>query len=94
MRVFRGTQQIISRGISTGENTVDLTEHIRNGNNAFKVEIDDSEQTRSLTFNVVGISIVLTTTFNDVINHGSDVSIPFRIEAEGSRKLHFYNQWK
>ena len=62
---FRGTSQILTRGITRGNVEIDVTSHVRSGTNTFRIDVTDGELSKSLTFVVTGITINLTSTFND-----------------------------
>ena len=89
LKILRGTAEVETRGVNLGENVIDLTPHIRAGSNSITLRVTDGERSRSISYNITGVAIILTSTFNDAVAYGSTVNIPFRVEAEAQRKLYF-----
>ena len=86
LRILRGTTEVEVRGVNLGENVIDLTSHIRAGSNSITLRVTDGERSRSISYNITGVAIALTSTFNDALIYGSSVDIPFRVQTEAQKK--------
>ena len=89
LTIKRNNIVVDTRGVSVGELEIDLTEYIRQGSNIFSLEVTDGNLTRSITYTLNALSINVSTTFDDSINYGSEVVIPFRVESLGERVVTF-----
>src|SRR5690554_814754 len=89
LRILRGTSEVEVRGVNLGENVIDLTPHIRAGSNSITLRVTDGERSRSISYNITGVTIDLSSTFNDALVYGSSVDIPFRVQTEAQRKVYF-----
>ena len=89
LRILRGATEVEVRGVNLGENVIDLTPHIRAGSNSITLRATDGERSRSISYNITGVAITLTSTFNDAVTYGANVDIPFRVQTEAERKVYF-----
>ena len=62
LKILRGTTEVEVRGVSLGENVIDLTSHIRAGSNSITLRVTDGEKSRSISYNITGVAIALTST--------------------------------
>ena len=89
LKILRGATEVEVRGVNLGENVIDLTPHIRAGSNSITLKVTDGERSRSISYNITGVAIALTSTFNDAVTYGANVDIPFRVQTEAQRKVYF-----
>jgi hypothetical protein len=89
LTILRGTTEVGTLLLSQGINEIDLAPHVRAGNNSITLRASDGFTVRNLRMTITGIVVNLTSTFNDAISYGDEVTIPFRVEGSGTRKLYF-----
>lgn len=77
--------------IKRGENTIDITDYLREGTNNIKLTCADPYgNERSLKYTVSAISLSLTTSFTDTRPYTGDYfEIPYVLTADGNKIMHF-----
>lgn len=76
-----------------GENTIDITNYLANGDNTVKVVVENSEgNNRTLTYNVNVMVLAITSTFPEMGLYTNDatVSIPYVLTGSGDKKVSFF----
>ena len=86
LRVYRNTNLVLLQNITTGVTEVDLTQHLRVGSNTFDFTVTDAlANSATVTYLVSGVSISVTSSFNDELIYGQDVDIAYSVVGEGTR---------
>lgn len=76
--------------IAQGENSLDITQYLKSGENAIKLRVANSEgSSRMLTYSVSVISLSVSTTFNELDSYSGNVTFMYVVTGSGLKTIHF-----
>lgn len=80
-----------TKSISSGENTLDVSEYLKSGYNKLTLTcIDSYGHQAQLIYIINAISLALTTSFNDSKSYtGTYFEVPYVLTADGDKTMHF-----
>lgn len=81
---------VATMAITQGENSLDITQYLKSGENAIKLRIANSEgSSRMLTYSVSVISLSISTTFNELDSYSGNVTFMYVVTGSGLKTIHF-----
>lgn len=88
--VFVGGIRRLQITIPQGDNELDITELLADGDNTVKVQVTNSDGSyRSLSYTVSVISLAVTTNATDLAIYEGIVSFPYTVTGAGTKTVHF-----
>ena len=86
LRVYRNGVLLELLNIQTGVTTVDVGSHVKVGSNSFDFTVSDAfGNSQTITYLVTGVSVSITSAFNDAVVQAQTGSLLFNVVAGGER---------
>lgn len=76
--------------VRQGNNSINITKHLRAGNNRIKFTVENSEgNSRSLSYTANIVSLSMTTTMNDIASYSGQVVFNYTPVGSGTKIVHY-----
>ena len=85
-----GDKYILRTGIPQGDNALDVTEHLGDGNNTVIIKVENSEgASKQLKYTISIAVLSISTTFNELANYSGSVDYSYTVSGVGTKVVHF-----
>lgn len=79
-----------SLSVAQGENTIDVTNYLADGENTVQIKVENSEgNSRLLAYTVNVIALSVSTTFSTMDLYTGAVGFPYTVTGQGEKTVHF-----
>ena len=88
---FVNNVQIATTSIKQGDNSFDITPFLKNGENAVKIQVENSEGSKKLlTYTVTVLVLAVTSSASKLGLYKGLVSLPYVVTGAGNKTVRFY----
>ena len=85
-----GDKYVLRTGIPQGDNALDVTEHLGDGNNTVIIKVENSEgASKQLKYTISIAVLSISTTFNELANYSGSVDYSYTVSGVGTKVVHF-----